>query len=659
VEGWRSLLTRTGLAVRYKRITQSIEFGFTLNIPPITANLHPPNRDSAAEHRAVLDAEFEKEYAAERYLGPFTAASINEALGPFQTSPLSVIPKASGGHRIIQNFSYPYKPIRGISSVNSQLYSSDHPCTWGTFHAVAQVISALPDGCEIAVRDVKSAFRTIPIRPEEWAALVVRCPQGEDAFCVDTANPFGPVNGPGVHGELADAYCDVVRAVGMGPLGKWVDDHYFIRLLRTCLPEYNRHRRAVRDRIIKLGGEIRRGARLWWDGGDMPDGRPMELVESHEHPVRDHTGSDLAHPGPRAEQDRDFAYTFADITQLSDELGVIFGAKKDSPFAPSGVFTGLVWDVQAKTVGISETKRAKYEAALADFLANEVAPLRAVQSIYGKLAHACLVMPEGRAYLTGLERAMGAFALSASPFASHRITREVRDDLAWWTRRLCVPIPVRPLPIPVSVRDTRAYSDASSGVGVGVYIDGWWRAWRLRERWDADGRDIGWAEAVGFELLVRVLIDRGLRDEHVVIWGDNKGVVEGWWKGRSRGKFVNAVFRRIHPVVSERGIHVHSRYVRSADNPADGPSRGVYGRPDRLLPRVDLGEALDAFLINCDEDEGDERTDERRQRAIDWGRAQPKHIPDGERARRAKLASERDDDELVDLAILGVGTSDL
>jgi hypothetical protein len=652
VEGWRTLLAHTGLSARYAHILHGIEFGFTLNLPNIRDNLHPPNSLSAVEHREVLDAEFAKEFAAGRYLGPFTAATINDVLGPFQTSPLSVIPKANGGHRIIQNYSYPHKPIRGIASINSQLFASDHPCTWGTFHAVAQVISSLPPGCEMAVRDVKSAFRTIPIRPEEWPGLVVRSVgDDEDRFVVDTANPFGTVNGPGTYGELGDSYCDVVRAIGAGPLGKWVDDYYLFRLLRRHIDSYNAYRHSVQHRIEQLGGEVRLGARLWWDAGDMADGRPAELVESHEFDLADVAQSEFAHPGVRSEHDQQFGYSFEDITHISDTLGVIFGSSKDSEFGPTGVFTGLVWDVQAKTVGLSEKKRAKYGVALAAFLDKPSASLRDAQSIYGKLAHAALVLSQGRAYLTGLERFMGAFASTRNPFAVHRLVDEVREDLGWWTRRLANPVPPRPLPVPVIVRDTRAYSDASSGVGVGIFIDGWWRAWRLRDRWNADGRDIGWAEGIGFELLLAVLFELGLEDEHALVWGDNKGVVEGWWRGRSRNKFVNGIFRRIHPRVEEQRVHVHTRYVRSADNPADAPSRGIYGDPRLLLPRVPLVGELAAYLVDCDADTGGAGV-------LDWRDAKDKCIDDRERARRAKLAHDRDDEELIELAILGAGTAD-
>jgi hypothetical protein len=644
-EGWRRLLRHTRLEERYPRLVDCILYGFSLGIPPIVSDLHPFNRDSATEYHAALDVEFSKELEAGRYIGPFRASTIHAVLGPFQSSPLSVIPKSNGGYRIIQNFSYPYTPTKGISSINSHLHSSDHPCTWGTFHAVALVASSLPEGSEIAVRDVKSAFRTIPIVPAEWPALVVRASNAGagDRFLVDTANPFGSVNGPGVYGGLGDAYCDVSRGVGIGPLTKWVDDNVFFRILRAHLAAYNAWRESVRARIQQVGGPVRLGARRGWDGGDLPDGRPMELFEDYAFALQD-----LSRASPRSEHDARFTYAFQDIAALSDELGVIFGTDKDVPFGSSAPFTGLVWDVQSKTVGVADKKRLKYLAAIEVFVGSTTASLRDAQSVYGKLSYTTLVVAEGRAYLTGLERFMGAFARATNPFVRHRITDDIRRDLEWWTARLGTSIVPRALPVPAVVNDTRAYSDASSGVGIGIYIDGWWRAWRLRERWNADGRDIGWAEAVGFELLLKILIGQGLVDQHAIVWGDNKGVVEGWWRGRSRNIYTNQVFRRIHPLVGAAALHVHTRYVRSADNPADEPSRGIYGDAQRVLPRVELGPELEPYLLDYDVGyDGNGRP------PLHWHHALDKQVNSVERARREKLAHDLDDQDRIDLAILG------
>jgi hypothetical protein len=606
-----------------------IRHGFSLGIRPISTIFFPPNRPSAANHATILAAEHANERRLGRYIGPIPIDAVLAVLGPVHVSPQSVIPKSTPGKfRIIQDMSFPYDdPL--TRSINSDLLASSHPCTWGTFWATSLLISILPEGSEGAVRDVEAAFRSIPIRPEEWPGLVVRAPEGDDLVDVDTAACFGCRTCPGVHGEKHDAYLDITRAAGMGPCVVWVDDNLFIRIKRCHLGSFNSMRSEIRRRIQQAGGARTSGGRLWYEGGTLADGRREEWVEDFAFPIQDLSGT-----SPRSAHDAQFTYCFADIDRVASDLGIVFASDKDVPFGPRAPFTGLDFGFASKDVGLPETKRSKYQLALDTFLDRTAVALKDVQSIYGKLLHTCAVVPEGRAYLTGLESFIGSFD-DERPFSTRHLPRIARAELdVWWRRTLSLPLPRRPLPVATDVRDLLAFSDASSGVGVGVWIRGRWRAWRLRHGWNADGRGIAWAEAAGFELVLRILVRERLRECHAKVWGDNSGVVEAWWNGRSRDRFVNEVFRRLHPLLRDANITAHTRYVASADNPADGPSRGVYDRRAPLLPPVELGE-LSRWLVDFD-DEHVERD------AVPIAGARPKDVGDRERFARAQRQQQQD-----------------
>jgi hypothetical protein len=75
--------------------------------------------------------------------------------------------------------------------------------------------------------------------------------------------------------------------------------------------------------------------------------------------------------------------------------------------------------------------------------------------------------------------------------------------------------------------DHHAYSDASSGFGIAITVGPRWRAWRLLPGWKSQGRDIQWAEAIGFEFLIIYLCTISDAGEHLKVFGDNRGVVEG------------------------------------------------------------------------------------------------------------------------------------
>jgi len=105
-------------------------------------------------------------------------------------------------------------------------------------------------------------------------------------------------------------------------------------------------------------------------------------------------------------------------------------------------------------------------------------------------------------------------------------------------------------------------------------------------------RDIGWAEAVGFEFLVSTIISAasGSAFQSFKLYGDNTGVVEGWWSGRNRNGEINSVFKRIHNKLETSNFtdRIFTAYVPSARNPADDPSRGIYSSQSLLLPPVQI-----------------------------------------------------------------------
>ena len=145
-----------------------------------------------------------------RYISPFSRNQLERALGPFQSSPLSLVPKTTspGTYRAVHNFSHPHVPSSDVTSINSHINCDDFPCTWGTFSTVALLIARLPPGSQASIRDVAEAYRTIPVKPNQWPGLVIRL-QADDQFAVNVCNNFGLTSAGGVYGTLADAGADI------------------------------------------------------------------------------------------------------------------------------------------------------------------------------------------------------------------------------------------------------------------------------------------------------------------------------------------------------------------------------------------------------------------------------------------------------------------
>jgi hypothetical protein len=210
VRAWAKQLSDLSLQDKYPRLVQGFLHGFDLGIPHIRSTYTPLNHPSIKSLFNVYTSIINSEFTAGRYIGPFTRSQLESAMGPFQTSPLSLVPKTSklGRYRAVHDFSHPHDPSPDATSINSHIDSNDFPCTWGTFATVALLISRLPPGSQASVRDVAEAYRTIPAIPSQWPGLVI-CLQADDQFAVNVCNNFGLMSAGGVYGMLADAGADI------------------------------------------------------------------------------------------------------------------------------------------------------------------------------------------------------------------------------------------------------------------------------------------------------------------------------------------------------------------------------------------------------------------------------------------------------------------
>lgn len=58
-------------------------------------------------------------------------------------------------------------------------------------------------------------------------------------------------------------------------------------------------------------------------------------------------------------------------------------------------FISLQWDLNACTVGLGPKKLKKYIKAIEEWGNQRIHNLHDIQKLYGKLLHACLVVPAG------------------------------------------------------------------------------------------------------------------------------------------------------------------------------------------------------------------------------------------------------------------------
>ena len=586
-EHWESSLSATSLLEKYPFVPTFIRNGAYAGIPQIHHTFTPPNKKSTEELSIAFNDIIQVEFNKGRYLGPFSREVLEAEIGPFQSSPLSLVPKQGkpGKFRLIQNLSYPHNN-HPTPSINSQACSDDFPCTWGTFQTMCTLIKNLPPGTQAATRDIAEAYRIIPLHESQWPGVVVRISNNPALFALNTSNSFGGTTAGGLFGMFSDALADLMRAEGIGPILKWVDDFVFFRIPLMHISEYNRIRESIRDLIINNGGRHQTGGRIWFKGEILADAGVEQFAEDFTFPIRSH------HPQTLENM---FPYDFEVINKITNPLGIPWEMTKDTEFSSIVIFAGLEWNLETKRVSLPDTKRGKYLKAILEWNERTTHTLEDVQRLYGKLLWACHIVPRGRAYLTNLEKMMGT--LNGRPFIPHHPPKRLAEDLTWWNNLFSQSSPSREIPGNREIIDIQGFSDASSAVGIGIVIGDKWRAWQLLPGWQAAGRDIGWAEAVGMELLLRTVLQHN-KIKGLKVFGDNTGVVEGWWAGRSRNVETNRVFKRIHDYLEEHDTVLTTRYVNTSRNPADGPSRGIFPPEHLLLPPISIPEELRTFIVD-------------------------------------------------------------
>ena len=103
-------LTLFNLLERYPTLYHSLVHGFDVGIHTISKTYVPPNNPSILKHPKIYNEIVENEFQKGRYLGPFSQAKLEALIGPFQSSPLSLVPKPGkpGKFHVVHDFSHPH-----------------------------------------------------------------------------------------------------------------------------------------------------------------------------------------------------------------------------------------------------------------------------------------------------------------------------------------------------------------------------------------------------------------------------------------------------------------------------------------------------------------------------------------------------------------------
>lgn len=151
--------------VRAQFLLKGFRSGFHLEFEGKRGYQFSPNLKSALENKEVVNDKIFKELQAGRIQGPFSDPPIPS----IKISPLGIVPKKSPGQfRMIHHLSFPDKKE---GSVNAGISDEAASVQYSGINDAILCIKDIGDTAFCCKTDIRSAFRILPVAPEDYELL--------------------------------------------------------------------------------------------------------------------------------------------------------------------------------------------------------------------------------------------------------------------------------------------------------------------------------------------------------------------------------------------------------------------------------------------------------------------------------------------------------
>jgi hypothetical protein len=144
----------------------------------------------------IVTANLAHEISLGRVAGPFETPPFPN----FQVSPIGLVPKKnSAKFRTIFHLSFPKS---GSTSINASISQEDFSLQYVTIDNAIEGIKHFGHGYFLAKTDIESAFRLIPVHPDDYEILGM---YWDGKYYHDKVLPFGLRSAPYLFNQLSDA----------------------------------------------------------------------------------------------------------------------------------------------------------------------------------------------------------------------------------------------------------------------------------------------------------------------------------------------------------------------------------------------------------------------------------------------------------------------
>lgn len=188
------------------------------------------NLTSAYDHEEIIEKYLKKETDKGRIAGPFSEIPFPV----FQISPFGVVAKKlPGSFRIIVNLSYPEG-----SSINDNIPRKYAEVSYSSIQEAAKLIILAGKGSFLAKTDIESAFRLIPLNPNQYHLLVY---QWKNYFYYDKTLPMGASSSCQIFEAFSSALEHAAIVAGIKHILHYLDDFLIINSsAEGCFQDLNK-----------------------------------------------------------------------------------------------------------------------------------------------------------------------------------------------------------------------------------------------------------------------------------------------------------------------------------------------------------------------------------------------------------------------------------
>ena len=230
-------------------LLEGVRWGFHLvserNFEPVDCDNYSSTSDP--KYRDLVEKQILLEIEEGRYEVVSEKPTIVSALG--------VIPKSSGGIRLIHDASRPY----GLALNDYAKTESKQK-----FQTLDSAVDLLSQGAFLAKVDLKSAYRYVPVHPDDFAATGLKWRFKGDTdvkYMVDKRLPFGAKFSPGIFHRLTQSVRRMMARKGFSNIVVYLDDF-------LCVSETKEHCLLTLNTLLAL---LRRlGFAIAWEKVEGP-----------------------------------------------------------------------------------------------------------------------------------------------------------------------------------------------------------------------------------------------------------------------------------------------------------------------------------------------------------------------------------------------------